>query len=138
MRFGIEVHFDLTICGNSSLRSASVGGLPRGQISDDALPGSLHPRGQFRTLVPDALAAAEALVHVQGVALPCIEQGIREAGKPQTMRATLLPVVGEGFVRELFVFNHGLPPPARHQPGAWLRRLIVAKRVEMRPFAGAY
>jgi hypothetical protein len=50
------------------------------------------------------------------------------------MRATPPPIIGKGIVR-FYVFNHGLPP-SRLKP-VLDRRMMVAKRVEMRLFTGA-
>jgi len=96
---------------------------------------SLQPRKRLRAFVPNAFAACNALVDMHLVAVPRIEKRVGEAGKRRTMR-TASPIVSEMLVREVIVLDHDQPPLERHQPE--LRRLIVAKRVEMRLFTGAF
>ena len=100
-----------------------------------ARPNSLQPRERFRAFFPNALAAPDALVHANRVAVPRVQKGMGETGKRCTVRTATPPIMGEGVVRKFADFNHGCHPSA--PPARRGFAMIVAKGVEMRPFAGA-
>jgi hypothetical protein len=100
-------------------------------------PPSLQPRARLRVFVPNALAAPNALVHPNGVAVSCVEQRMGKARECHATRAATMLVAAESFARNFVDVIHGVPPRAPSSRKR-LRAIIVAKRVEMRPFAGAY
>ena len=138
MHPGLGKHFDPTISRTSFSDRLSAKRSWNALVACRWLvpyPRSLQSRDQFRAFVPYALAAPDALVHANRVAVPCVQKGMGETGKRCTVRTATPPIMGKGVVRKFADFNHGLLPQCAASP---LRRLIVAKRVEMRPFAGAY
>ena len=139
MHPGLGRHFDPTISRTSFSDRQSAKRWWNALVACRRLPpypGSLQPRDQFRALVPDAFAAPDALVHANRVAVPGVQKGMGKAGKRCTVRTATPPIMGKGVVRKFADFDHGLPP--RSPPAGRDFAMIVAKRVEMRPFAGAY
>ena len=61
-------------------------------------------------MVPNALAASRALVHVNRVAVTGIEERMREVGKRRAMRAASPLMIEKGFARKFVELSHGLPP----------------------------
>lgn len=85
-----------------------------------ARPNSLQPRERFRAFFPNALAAPDALVHLDRGAVPGIEKRVGEAGERCAVRAAPPLLIGKRFVRKVADFGHGLPPqvPPAKEVGA--------------------
>ena len=63
-------------------------------------------------MVPDALAASGALVHMNRVAVTGIEERMRQMGQRRAVRAAPPLMIDKGFVRKFVELSHGLPPRA--------------------------
>src|SRR5438874_7031947 len=101
MHPGFETHFDPTISRTSfsGRQSAkrSWNAVARIACRRRALhPRSLQPRERFRAFVPDALAAPDALVHVNRGAVPAVEKRMSEAGERCTVRTATPTIMDEG------------------------------------------
>src|SRR5262245_48039368 len=113
MHPGLGRHFDPTISRTSFSDRQSAKRSWSALVACRRLapyPRSLQPCDRFRAFVPDALAASDALVHANRVAVPRVQKGMGETGKRCTVRTATPPIMGKGVVRKFADFNHGLPP----------------------------